>query len=60
MALISCSANQQEALMYTETDTIEAALAKLKELSQYIVITMSADGALFPIVVKPLLCRAVL
>ena len=38
--------NQQEALMYTETDTIEAALAKLKELSQYIVITMSADGAL--------------
>lgn len=38
--------NQQEALMYTETDTIEAALAKLKELSQYVVITMSADGAL--------------
>lgn len=38
--------NQQEALMYTETDTIEAALAKLKKLSQYVVITMSADGAL--------------
>jgi len=38
--------NQQEALMYTETDTIEAALAKLKELSQYVVITMSAEGAL--------------
>ncbi|WP_432209082.1 adenosine kinase [Acinetobacter variabilis] len=38
--------NQQEALMYTETDTIEAALARLKELSQYVVITMSANGAL--------------
>lgn len=38
--------NEQEALMYTETDNIDAALAKLKPLSQSIVITLSAKGAL--------------
>ena len=38
--------NEQEALMYTETDHIEAALAKLKTLSQYVVITLAAQGAL--------------
>lgn len=38
--------NEQEALMYTETETIEAALVKLQEISQHIVITLSAKGAL--------------
>jgi sugar/nucleoside kinase (ribokinase family) len=38
--------NEQEALMYTETETIEAALIKLQEISQHIVITLSAKGAL--------------
>src|SRR5690606_24418538 len=38
--------NQQEALMYTETDNIDAALVKLKTLSQHVVITLSAEGAL--------------
>lgn len=38
--------NQQEAMMYTETETVEAALAKLKTLSQHVVITLSAEGAL--------------
>jgi len=38
--------NEHEAMMYTETDTIEAALAKLKLLSKHIVITQSAKGAL--------------
>jgi len=38
--------NEQEALMYTETETLEAALVKLQEISQYIVITLSAKGAL--------------
>ncbi len=38
--------NEQEALMYTETDNIDAALAKLKSLSQSIVITLSSKGAL--------------
>ncbi|WOE32122.1 MULTISPECIES: adenosine kinase [unclassified Acinetobacter] len=42
--LIFC--NQQEALMYTETQDLEAALTQLKLLSQYIVITLSEDGAL--------------
>ena len=37
--------NEQEALMYTETDNIDAALIKLKTLSQYVVITMAAHGA---------------
>ncbi|NEU33738.1 adenosine kinase, partial [bacterium LRH843] len=37
---------QQEAMMYTETETVEAALAKLKTLSQHVVITLSAEGAL--------------
>ncbi|ENX01582.1 hypothetical protein F899_01549 [Acinetobacter sp. CIP 101934] len=38
--------NEQEALMYTETETLEAALIKLQEISQHIVITLSAKGAL--------------
>jgi sugar/nucleoside kinase (ribokinase family) len=38
--------NEHEAMMYTETDTVEAALAKLKLLSKHIVITQSAKGAL--------------
>ena len=38
--------NEQEALMYTETDNINAALAKLKLLSQSVVITLSSKGAL--------------
>ncbi len=38
--------NEQEALMYTETDSIDAALAKLKLLSQSVVITLSSKGAL--------------
>lgn len=38
--------NEQEALMYTETNDIDAALAKLKLLSQSIVITMGENGAL--------------
>src|SRR5690606_26846648 len=38
--------NQQEALMYTETDNIDAALLKLKTISQHVVITLSAEGAL--------------
>ncbi len=38
--------NEQEALMYTETDNIDAALAKLKSLSQSVVITLSSKGAL--------------
>lgn len=42
--LIFC--NEQEALMYTETQDIESALLQLKLLSKHIVITMSANGAL--------------
>ena len=38
--------NQQEAMMYTETTTVEDALAKLKLHSKYVVITLSAEGAL--------------
>ncbi|MQW91631.1 adenosine kinase [Acinetobacter wanghuae] len=38
--------NEQEALMYTQTDHIDAALAKLKTLSQHVVITLSSSGAL--------------
>lgn len=38
--------NEHEALMYTETDSIEAALAQLKLKSKYTVITLSAKGAL--------------
>ncbi|UUS63914.1 MULTISPECIES: adenosine kinase [unclassified Acinetobacter] len=38
--------NEQEALMYTETDHLDAALAKLQSLSKHIVITLSAKGAL--------------
>ena len=38
--------NQQEALMYTQTDSIEAALAQLQLKSKYTVITLSAEGAL--------------
>ncbi len=32
--------------MYTETDNLESALAKLQTLSKHIVITLSAKGAL--------------
>ena len=42
--LIFC--NQQEAMMYTETDSVEAALAQLQLRSKYTVITLSAEGAL--------------
>ena len=38
--------NQQEAMMYTETTTVEDALAKLKLHSKYVVITLSAEGAI--------------
>ena len=38
--------NEHEAMMYTETDTVEAALSKLQLLSKHIVITLSAKGAL--------------
>ena len=38
--------NEQEALMYTHTDTVEAALAVLRQKSQHIVITLSEKGAL--------------
>jgi sugar/nucleoside kinase (ribokinase family) len=38
--------NQQEALMYTETNTLDAALTALKKMSKQVVITLSADGAL--------------
>lgn len=38
--------NEQEALMYTQTDNIEAALIELQKLSQIVVITLSAQGAL--------------
>ena len=42
--LIFC--NEQEAMMYTETDSVEAALAQLKLLSHEVVITLSEKGAL--------------
>lgn len=42
--LIFC--NQQEAMMYTGMETAEAALEQLKQKSKYIVITLSAQGAL--------------
>lgn len=38
--------NEQEALMYTHTETIDAALVKLKTLSQSVVITLASKGAL--------------
>ncbi len=42
--LIFC--NEQEAMMYTETNSIDAALEKLKQLSKEVVITLSEKGAL--------------
>lgn len=42
--LIFC--NEQEAIMYTETNSIDAALEKLKQLSKEVVITLSEKGAL--------------
>ncbi len=42
--LIFC--NEHEAMMYTKTDSVEAALAKLKLLSNEVVITLSAKGAI--------------
>lgn len=38
--------NEQEALMYTQTDSIDAALAQLKTLSSTVIITLSSEGAL--------------
>src|SRR5690606_35891418 len=38
--------NQDEAMMYTETSSVDAAMTKLKAISKYVVITMSAEGAL--------------
>lgn len=38
--------NEQEALMYTQTDSIEQALVELKKLSQIVAITLGAQGAL--------------
>lgn len=38
--------NEQEALMFTQTDSIETALEKLKALSNTVVITLGAQGAL--------------
>ena len=38
--------NQQEALMYTNTETVDAALAVLRQKSQHVVITLSEQGAL--------------
>ncbi len=38
--------NEQEALMYTHTNTVDAALAVLRQKSQYVVITLSEKGAL--------------
>ena len=42
--LIFC--NEHEAMLYTQTDSVEAALAKLKLLSNEVVITLSAKGAI--------------
>ncbi|SPL69037.1 adenosine kinase [Acinetobacter stercoris] len=42
--LIFC--NEDEAQMYTKTDSVEAAFAKLKLLSNEVVITLSEKGAL--------------
>ena len=44
VGLLFC--NEQEALMYTETDNLNAALAQLQSLSKHIVITLGAKGAL--------------
>lgn len=38
--------NEQEALMFSQTDNIKAALEKLKTLSQTVVITLGAQGVL--------------
>lgn len=38
--------NEQEALMYTQTESIEQALSALKQMSKNVVITLSAKGAL--------------
>ena len=38
--------NEQEALMYTHTETVDAALAVLRQKSQQVVITLSEKGAL--------------
>lgn len=42
--LIFC--NDQEAMMYTGTDSVAAALLQLKQFSKSIVITLGAQGAL--------------
>ena len=38
--------NEQEALMYTQTESIADALKALKQLSETVIITLSAEGAL--------------
>ncbi|WP_179999773.1 adenosine kinase [Acinetobacter sp. YH12239] len=38
--------NEQEALMYTQTDDLQHALAALKKLSSTVIITLGAHGAL--------------
>ena len=38
--------NEQEALMYTQTENLDDALTQLKNISRHVVITLSADGAL--------------
>ena len=38
--------NEQEALMYTQTETIESALVQLQNLAQTVVITLGSEGAL--------------
>lgn len=38
--------NEQEALMYTQTQSIEEALDQLKSFSKVVIITLSAEGAL--------------
>lgn len=42
--LLMC--NEQEALMYTNTDSVEAAIAALQAFSKNVVITLGAQGAL--------------
>ena len=42
--LIFC--NEHEAMMYTETQNVEDALAKLQTMSTTVIITLSANGAL--------------
>lgn len=38
--------NEQEAMMYTQTESIENAMSQLKSLSKTVIITLGAEGAL--------------